>query len=133
MKQTHDYDDIPGTYVFDFDRSHQGYHLNMFCMTLLKAENRKAFLADEREYLQGFPMTDEQRQAVMDRDWLGMIKLGGNIYYTSKIGATDGRSFQYIAGKMCGMVQEDYAQMMLDGGRSSEGNRYQSEWEGEKK
>ncbi len=128
----HDYDDIPGTYVFDFDKSHDGYHLNMFCMSLLKAENRKAFLADEAGYLQQFPMTQEQRQAVMDRDWLRMIQLGGNIYYTSKIGATDGRSFQYIAGKMCGMSQEDYAKMMLNGGRPADGNRSKSEWEGEK-
>jgi protocatechuate 4,5-dioxygenase alpha subunit len=95
----------------------------MFCMSLLKAENREAFLADEESYLKKFPMTEEQRQAVLDRDWLGMIKLGGNIYYTSKIGATLGRSFQYIAGEMCGMSQEDYAKMMLDGGRNPEGNR----------
>jgi protocatechuate 4,5-dioxygenase alpha chain len=123
MRKPRDYDDIPGTYVFDFERSHQGYHLNMFCMSLLKAENREAFLADEESYLKKFPMTEEQRQAVLDRDWLGMIKLGGNIYYTSKIGATLGRSFQYIAGEMCGMSQEDYAKMMLDGGRNPEGNR----------
>ena len=126
MRQAREYDDIPGTYVFDYDRSHQGYHLNMFCMSLLKPENREAFLADEEGYLKKFPMTAEQRESVLKRDWLGMIKLGGNIYYTSKIGATLGRSFQYIAGKMCGMSQEDYAKMMLGGGRNPEGNRSKS-------
>ncbi len=127
MRKPRKYDDIPGTYVFDFERSHRGYHLNMFCMSLLKENNRKEFLADEMAYLKKYPMTDEQRQAVLDRDWLGMIKLGGNIYYTSKIGATLGHSFQYIAGEMCGMKQEDYAQMMINGGRAPEGNRSISE------
>jgi protocatechuate 4,5-dioxygenase alpha chain len=123
MRQPREYDDIPGTYVFDYERSYQGYHLNMFAMSLLKPENRDAFLADEEGYLKKFPMTEEQCQTVLNRDWLGMIKLGGNIYYTSKIGATLGHSFQYIAGEMCGMSQEEYAQMMLDGGRTPEGNR----------
>jgi len=123
MRKPRDYDDIPGTYVFDYERSHQGYHLNMFCMSLLKAENRKAFLEDEVAYLKKFPMTDEQRQTVLARDWLGMVKLGGNIYYTSKIGATLGKSFQYIAAEMSGVTQQEYADMMLKGGRSPEGNR----------
>ncbi len=123
MRKPRDYDDIPGTYVFDFERSHQGYHLNMFCMSLLKPENRKAFLEDERGYLEKFPMTAEQRQSVLDRDWLGMVKLGGNIYYTSKIGATIGKSFQYIAAEMSGVSQQEYADMMLKGGRSPIGNR----------
>ena len=127
MRKLRVYDDIPGTYVFDYERSHRGYHLNMFCMSLLKPENRNEFLADEEVYLKKFPMTDEQRLSVLDRDWLGMIKLGGNIYYTSKIGATLGHSFQYIAGEMCGMNQEDYADMMIKGGRAAEGNRSLSE------
>ena len=126
MRQPREYDDIPGTYVFDYERSHQGYHLNMFCMSLLKPENREAFLADEEGYLKTYPMTAEQRQAVLDRDWLGMIKLGGNIYYTSKIGASLGKSFQYIAAEMSGVSQEEYAEMMINGGRSPEGNRSKS-------
>jgi len=30
---------------------------------------------------------------------------------------------------MTGMSQQDYADMMLHGGRSPEGNRFKSEWE----
>ena len=123
MRKPRDYDDIPGTYVFDYGRSYQGYHLNMFCMSLLKPENRKAFLENETAYLQKFPMTEEQRQSVLKRDWLGMVKLGGNIYYTSKLGATLGKSFQYIAAEMSGVTQQEYADMMLNGGRTPEGNR----------
>jgi protocatechuate 4,5-dioxygenase alpha chain len=75
-------------------------------------------------------MTAEQRRAVLDRDWNRMIELGGNIYFTSKLGATDGKSFQQLAAEMTGMSQQEYADMMARGGRSPEGNRYRSEWEG---
>jgi protocatechuate 4,5-dioxygenase, alpha chain len=128
MIEAHDYDDIPGTTVFDAERSRVGYHLNMFCVSLMKAENRAAFKADERAYLQRFPMSEPQREAVMQRDWNRMIALGGNIYFLAKLFSTDGRSFQYTAAQMTGMSQEQYAQMMLSGGRSPEGNRYRSEW-----
>jgi protocatechuate 4,5-dioxygenase alpha chain len=128
MLEAHDYDDIPGTTVFDAERSRVGYHLNMFCMSLMKAEHRAAFKADERAYLQRFPMSEAQREAVLQRDWNRMIALGGNIYFLAKLFSTDGRSFQYTAAQMTGMSQEQYAQMMLAGGRSPDGNRYRSEW-----
>jgi len=121
------YEDIPGTTLFNAQRSRQGYHLNMFCMSLMKDENRKAFKADERAYLAKFPMTEEQRQMILKRDWNGMLRLGGNIYYTSKLGATDGLSFQNLAALMTGTTQEQYAQMMIKGGRSVEGNRSKSD------
>jgi protocatechuate 4,5-dioxygenase alpha chain len=122
----HDYDDIPGTFVFDADRSRQGYHLNMFCMSLMKAENRKAFKEDEAKYLDRFPLTPEQREAILKREYNRMLELGGNIYFTAKLGATDGHSFQHMAAVMTGSTQEDYAKMMLGGGRSVEGNRSKS-------
>jgi protocatechuate 4,5-dioxygenase alpha chain len=125
---TNEFDDIPGTFVFDADRSRRGYHLNMFCMSLMKPENRDAFRADEAGYLARYPMTPEQRQAVLDRDWNGMLALGGNIYFTAKIAANDGLSFQQIAAMMTGSTQAEYAAMMLAGGRSPEGNRSKSEW-----
>lgn len=124
-----EYEDIPGTTVFDAQRSRAGYHLNMFCMSLMNDENRKAFKADERAYLDRWPMTEEQKQAVLARDFNKMIALGGNIYYLAKLGATDGHSFQYVAASMTGMTQEQYAQMMMAGGRQIEGNRYKKEWE----
>jgi protocatechuate 4,5-dioxygenase alpha chain len=127
--QSHEYDDIPGTTVFDAQRSRQGYWLNQFCMSLMKAENRAAFKADEAAYLERFPMTDDQKRAVLERDWNRMIELGGNIYFTSKLGATDGKSFQQLAAAMTGMTQQDYAEMMLKGGRPPQGNRFKSEWE----
>ncbi len=121
-----EYDDIPGTFVFDADRSREGYHLNMFCMSLMKAENRKAFKDNEAEYLKRFPMTAQQREAILKRDYNRMLELGGNIYFTAKLGATDGHSFQHMAAVMTGSTQEDYAKMMLGGGRGIEGNRSKS-------
>jgi protocatechuate 4,5-dioxygenase, alpha chain len=120
------YDDIPGTFVFDAERAKEGYHLNMFCMSLMKDENRKAFKADEPRYLDRFPLTQAQRDAILNRDYNRMLELGGNIYFTAKLGATDGHSFQHIAAIMTGSTQEDYAKMMLGGGRSIEGNRSRS-------
>ena len=124
------YDDIPGTFVFDAERSRRGYHVNMFCMSLMKDENRKAFKANEAEYLKQYPMTDEQRDAILNRQWNRILELGGNIYFTAKLGATDGLSFQQVAAIMTGSTQPEYADMMLKGGRSVEGNRSKSERKG---
>jgi protocatechuate 4,5-dioxygenase, alpha chain len=124
-----EYDDIPGTTVFDAERSRQGYHLNQFCMSLMKAENRAEFKANPEEYLKRWPMTEAQHEAVLKRDYNQMLALGGNIYFLAKIFSSDGLSFQYAAATMTGMSQQEYAQMMLNGGRSPEGNRYKSEQE----
>jgi protocatechuate 4,5-dioxygenase, alpha chain len=121
-----DYDDIPGTYVFDAERSREGFGINMFCMSLMKDENRKAFKADEAEYLKRFKLTPAQTEAILKRDYNRMLELGGNIYFTAKLGATDGHSFQHLAAVMTGSSQQDYAAMMLGGGRSAEGNRSKS-------
>jgi protocatechuate 4,5-dioxygenase alpha chain len=125
---TEGFDDIPGTTLFDAQRSRQGYHVNMFCMSLMKAPNREEFKKDEAAYLKKWPMTDEQRDAILKRDWGRMIELGGNIYFLSKLFSTDGLSFQYVAATMTGLTQEQYAEMMLKGGRPIEGNRSKSEW-----
>ena len=121
------YMDIPGTTIFDADMSRQGYHVNQFCMSLMKEENRKAFKADERAYLDKWPMTEEQKQALLDRDYNRLLSLGGNVYFLAKVFATDGQSFQYAAALMTGMTQEEYRKMMVEGGRSPEGNLYTGE------
>ena len=118
------YQDIPGTTIFDAEQSRLGYHLNQFCMSLMKADNRLRFKADERACLDEWPMTEEQKQGVLTRDLNRCLAAGGNIYFLAKIGATDGLSFQYMAASMTGMSQPDYAAMMLAGGRQIDGNRY---------
>jgi protocatechuate 4,5-dioxygenase alpha chain len=117
------YLDIPGTTIFDADQSRKGYWLNQFCMSLMRAENRARFKANERAYLDEWPMTEAQKRAVVARDLNRAIAEGGNIYFLAKIGATDGKSFQQMAASMTGMVEEEYREMMVRGGRSIEGNR----------
>lgn len=117
------YLDVPGTTIFDADQSRKGYHLNQFCMSLMKAENRARFKANERAYLDEWPMTEEQKEAVLARDLNRCMALGGNIYFLAKMGATHGLSFQQMAGSMTGMTEQEYRAMMVAGGRSIEGNR----------
>ena len=124
-----EYDDIPGTFVFDADRSREGYHLNQFCISLRLQKNRDTFNADEKKYLDKYPMTNPQREAVLNRNWNLLLELGGNIYYTSKLAANDGINFQNLAGRMTGMGVDAYREMMVIGGRSIVGNRTNSEWE----
>jgi protocatechuate 4,5-dioxygenase alpha chain len=121
------YKDIPGTTIFDAEQSRKGYWLNQFCMSLMKAENRERFKANERAYLDEWAMTEDQKLAVLARDLNRCIELGGNIYFLAKVGATDGKSFQQMAGSMTGLNEEEYREMMVKGGRSVEGNRYLGE------
>jgi protocatechuate 4,5-dioxygenase alpha chain len=125
-REAHDYDDIPGTTVFDAQRARDGYPINSFCMSLMKDENRKAFKADEAAYVKQFHMSPEQEKAILTRDYNKMLELGGNIYFTAKLGATDGHSFQHLAAVMTGNTQQGYAEMMLGGGRNVDGNRTRS-------
>ncbi|HEX2732100.1 MAG TPA: protocatechuate 4,5-dioxygenase subunit alpha [Polyangiaceae bacterium] len=117
------YQEIPGTTIFDAEQARKGYWLNQFCMSLMQARNRERFKANERAYLDEWPMTEEQKHAVLDRDLNKAIASGGNIYFLAKIGATDGKSFQQMAASMTGLTEEQYRGMMLGGGRSPEGNR----------
>jgi protocatechuate 4,5-dioxygenase alpha chain len=118
------YLDIPGTIIFDADQSRKGYWLNQFCMSLMSAQNRQRFKANERAYLDEWTLTEDQKQAVIARDLNRCMELGGNIYFLAKIGATDGKSFQQMAGSMTGMTEREYRDLMMRGGRSIEGNRY---------
>jgi protocatechuate 4,5-dioxygenase alpha chain len=121
------YLDVPGTTIFDAEQSRKGYWLNQFCMSLMKAENRQRFLADQRAYLDEWPMTEAQKEAVLARDLNRCIAEGGNIYFLAKLGATHGKSFQQMAGSMTGMTEDEYRDMMIAGGRSIEGNRFVGE------
>ena len=129
MRTPRDYDDIPGTYVQDAAHLRKGFHLNMFCMSLNRSDHRDEFRANEEAYLNRFPMTQAQREAVLNRDWLGLLRLGGNIYYTFKLAAFDGLTMQHVGALMSGtgMTVEEFRRMMAEGGRPIEGNRSKCE------
>ena len=126
-KQPEEYEDIPGTWVFDAQRARIGYHLNEFLYSLMKADNRAEFLADERKYLMKFAMTEEQREAVMKRAWNRLLELGGVSYALAKLAFTDKKSYQFMASQMVGVPESEYVKMMLSGGRSPDGWRSKSE------
>ena len=127
MSLNKNYLDVPGTTIFDADESRKCYHLNQFCMSLMTHENRERFKTDQRTYVDEWPMTEDQKQAVLDVDLNRAISLGGNIYFLAKLGATHGKSFQQMAGSMTGMTEMEYRDMMIAGGRSVEGNRVMGE------
>jgi protocatechuate 4,5-dioxygenase alpha chain len=118
-----EFDDIPGTRVYTAKRARAGYHMNQFAMSLMKAENRERFKADERAYLDEWKLTEDQKQAILDRDYNRCLDLGGNIYFLAKVFSTDGQSFLQAVGTMTGMSPEDYQAMMVAGGRSPLGLR----------
>jgi len=121
------YTDIPGTTIFDSSQARKGYHLNQFFYSLMKPENRERFLADERAFLDKTAMSEEQKQAVLDRNYNRVIELGGNVYFFGKLFFTDEQSFEMGASLMTGMAPHEYREMMVSGGRSVEGNRYKKE------
>lgn len=123
------YVDIPGTTIFDSSQARKGYQLNQFFYSLMKPENRTRFLSDERTYLDEWSMSEEQKQAVLDRNYNRVIELGGNVYFFGKLFFTDEQSFEVGASLMTGMSPQDYRSMMISGGRSVEGNRFKEEWE----
>ncbi len=122
MNKTPDIHSIPGTFVFDKEHSRKGYHLNMFCMSLNDEANREAFRADEKAYLDKFALTAEQQWAVLGREWLELLRLGGNIYYTFKLAIFDRISMQAVGGSMCGLTEDEFREIMLTGGKDLQGN-----------
>ena len=127
MSLKKDYLDVPGTTIFDTDEARKGYWLNQFCMSLMKAENRERFKANQRVYVDEWQMSEAQKLAVLDADLNRCIALGGNIYFLAKLGATHGKSFQQMAGSMTGKTEFEYRDMMIAGGRSVAGNRFVGE------
>ena len=127
MTKIQEYEDIPGTTVFDAQRARRGYYINQFLYSLMKDANRKAFLADEAGYLQQYKMSDEARQAVMKRNWNKLLDLGAVSYALAKLAFTDEHSYQYMAAEMTGMTQQEYLDMMIGGGRKLEGWRSKRE------
>lgn len=118
-----EFDDIPGTRVYTAARARMGYHINQFAMSLMKAENRERFRADEKAYLDEWPISDEGKAALLKRDYNALLDLGGNVYFLSKLFSTDGLSFAEAVSTMTGMTFPEYREMMMQGGRSPEGNR----------
>ena len=104
---------IPGTPIFDGDSARGGYPLNAMCYSFNNAANRAAFVADEEAYMDRFALTPAQRQAVRERDVLGMIAAGGNVYYLAKLAGILGLNVQDLGALQTGMPIEDFKAALL--------------------
>lgn len=116
-------EDIPGTRVYTAARARKGYHINQFAMSLMKPENRDRFRADERAYLDEWPISEEAKQALLARDYNSLLDMGGNVYFLSKLFSSDGISFAEAVSTMTDMTFDEYKAMMAKGGRSPVGQR----------
>ncbi len=116
-------EDIPGTRVFTAKRARAGYQMNQFAMSLMTAENRARFKADERAYLDEWPLSEEAKKALLDRDYNKCLDLGGNVYFLAKLFSTDGIPFAEAVSTMTDMSFPEYREMMMRGGRSPIGVR----------
>lgn len=116
----HDYDDIPGTYVFNGEKSNQGYRINKMAFGFNDANNREEFARDMDAYCRKHGLNDEERQAVLDGDFLKLLQLGGNIYYLAKIAIFHGLSVQDAGAQMSAITTEEFKQRLLDNSRGFE-------------
>ena len=104
----HDYESIPGTYVFDGKTAHPSYALNKMLFSLNIEENRKAFAEDAEAYANKYPLSDEQKSALLSGDLLGLLKLGANIYYMAKLAIPNGVSVQDVGAAFHGITTEEF-------------------------
>lgn len=118
-----DLEDIPGTRIFTAARARKGYWINQFAMSLMKPENRDRFKAGEAAYLDRWSLSDEAKEAILSRDYNRLLDMGGNVYFLAKLFSYDGIPFAEAVSTMTDMTFPEYRQMMLDGGRSPEGQR----------
>jgi protocatechuate 4,5-dioxygenase alpha chain len=112
----HAYDDIPGTYVFNGRRAAMGYPLNRMCMSFNSAANRDAFLRDEAAYCEQYGLSEEQTQAIRDRDVLRLIKLGANIYYLAKFAGIFGLNVQDVGAQQTGVSVDEFRARLVAAG-----------------
>ena len=118
-----EFEDIPGTRVYTAARARKGYWINQFAMSLMKADNRERFKADEKAYMDEWKLSDEAKEALLAREYNRLLDLGGNVYFLSKLFSTDGLSFAEAVSTMTDMTFPEYREMMNKGGRSPQGNR----------
>ncbi len=99
---------LEGTYLFDGARAQRNYPLNKMCMSLTRSENRTAFRADEEAYCRKYALSDKSVVLVKGRDWIGMVRSGGNIYYVFKLAAIDHVSMQEVGAQQNSLTLEQF-------------------------
>lgn len=108
---------VPGTYLFDGDMAMKGYALNKMCFSFNSAANRQAFVADEAAYCRQYGLNEEQTRVIRERDVLGLLAAGGNVYYLAKFAGILGLDVQDLGAAQTGMSKEAFKQMLLEAGK----------------
>ncbi len=113
MWTKHDYDDIPGTYVFDGQHAHESYALNKLLFSLNSASNREAFAADPAGYCDRHGVSGSFKALVLKQDFLGMLRAGANIYYLAKMAVPRGTSVQDAGAQFQGISTREFQDKLL--------------------
>jgi protocatechuate 4,5-dioxygenase alpha chain len=106
--QRHDYDAIPGTYVFNGKTAHPAYALNKLLFSFNSADNRAAFAVDPSAYADKFGLTPAQRAALLADDFLKLLRLGANIYYLAKLAVPRGFTVQDAGAAFQGISTDEF-------------------------
>lgn len=104
---------IPGTTIFDGAQAAKGYALNKMCFSFNDAGNRAAFKADEEGYMARYQLTAPQAKAIRQRDVLGLLAAGGNVYYLAKFAGILGLDVQDLGAAQTGMSKQDFQAMLV--------------------
>ena len=104
----HDYDRIPGTYVFNGEAAHRSYPLNRLLYSFNSADNRSEFARDEAAYADRYGLSAEQKRVLLGRDFLAMIRMGANIYFVAKLAIPSGVSVQDAGAAFQGITTEEF-------------------------
>lgn len=109
----HDYDDIPGTYVFDGKHAHGAYALNKLLFSFNSEENRTTFERDPAAYCDKFGVAGKYKDLVLKKDFLGMLRAGANIYYMAKMAIPRGTSVQDAGAQFQGISTKEFQAKLL--------------------
>ncbi len=83
-------EEMAGTYPFTIERSVRGFRLNHFLHSLTQTDMRKLFREDEEAAMEQGGLTEEERDLVRTRNWIGMIHHGVIFFMLEKLGAVTG-------------------------------------------
>jgi len=109
----HDYEDIPGTYVFDGKHAHGAYPLNKLLFSFNGEESRAAFERDPGAYCDKYGVTGKYKELILAKDFLGMLRAGANIYYLAKMAIPRGTSVQDAGAAFQGISSQEFQAKLL--------------------
>jgi protocatechuate 4,5-dioxygenase, alpha chain len=109
----HDYEDIPGTYVFDGKHAHPSYPINKLLFSFCDEASRDEFDRDPGAYCDKFGVAGQYKEFILKKDFLGMLRAGANIYYMAKMAIPRGVSVQDAGAAFQGIPTKEFQAKLL--------------------